>query len=372
MAPTTTLATATAPISDTANPTVGPSTQGGARPRCRGGRGRRRGPPTAQDHEGHTGSSSLDKNNTDGHPVAPTAAFNPSPAEKWEQLLQIRPRPAQQETAGTTQGAQDGPHGTRGGRGGGRGGRGGRGGHWRGGGQGGHGGQGRGRGGQDHRRGGHNGGWRAVIGDCPPEVFALPIPERNYDTYTAVARASALGSDFDLGDIVDDDVVRNQQAKPDIRNQIGIEYPINDVTTDWGGPRQYSIFTWDNLRPNYKDDKFSTVDYWWDFVRGWLEQVDCEVNAHGIFAESEHWKCDVDTHTGRLVPSVEQPETSFNTADVDPDLDYRRKNFTSNILGYKVFLEIKASRNKRRDANGNAGPSNFRPARILHRGEDEP
>jgi hypothetical protein len=203
------------------------------------------------------------------------------------------------------------------------------------------------------------------------------MPDPNTDESTILGKTS-LFSSFD-GHFSNADAPKNSQAKPDIRNTIGVE-PIfyNFYTSTPEDPFKFvglSIYDWEGCRPIEKDEAFKSYSFFHAFTSSWVEQTDCEgINAHGIFDMPEHWKCDIDTNTGCLLPPLEHPETIFNTAGINQDLDYRRRNFTANILLYKHFLKLKEERRqKMEEANTAKGSSgDVRPARIIRRGEGLP
>ncbi|KAL2123405.1 hypothetical protein VTJ04DRAFT_3860 [Mycothermus thermophilus] len=322
-----------------------------------------------------------------------------SPAEQWDQLAQTRPHPTNNVGTNTTQQGSGGRDGVRGGRGGGRAGRGGRGGsrggrggrnnhgndtnqepqafHHRGGYPGGC--RGRGRGGQNGRGRGngrrYNNGWQGQVPDCPPEVLALAMPDPDTDESTVLGKTS-LFSSFD-GHFSNPDAPQNMQAEPDIRNQIGLVPKFYNFYTS--APEEpfklagLSVYDWEGCRPIEKDEIFQSYSFFHKFTSSWVEQTDCEGrNAHGIFDMPEHWKSDIDTNTSCLLPPLVHPETIFNTDGVDPNLDFRRQNFTANILLYKHFLKLKEERRKRME-EGNVtkgGSGDVRPSRIVRRGEN--
>lgn len=184
----------------------------------------------------------------------------------------------------------------------------------------------------------------------------VPRPNMRYAGSPPPSLPSVSINDSDVG--VAGSIRAQGKTGKDIRNEIAPKY------------RWYQ--TGDNRLYSYSDNDSEVVlthpSYFRPFILAWMTGVAPSVTASfACEGGLEHWKSDVDTNTGLLLPPVGYPDTMVDQSRItDAELDWRRQNWTSSLLMRRHMDMRRRQMDTGRDPQSDA---QFRP-RILQR--DEP
>ncbi|KAK4114362.1 hypothetical protein N656DRAFT_788562 [Canariomyces notabilis] len=143
----------------------------------------------------------------------------------------------------------------------------------------------------------------------------------------------------------------NTVAKPekDIRNAIALEHKFFMSDGKWHNWHQDD------------DAALARPNYFVPFVSMWSKghpRFPEASSFHDHWGRHDHWNCDIDTDTGVFLPPVDYPYTMANESKLDPELDWRRQNWTSALM---MRRRMDLRRNLR---------SNSRPQSQTHQEED--
>ena len=187
--------------------------------------------------------------------------------------------------------------------------------------------------------------------------YRMPRPDRDYagSTYSLPSLASELNvSDEGIGGKSTED-----KSTTDIRNEIGLQPNIH-VHRD---AEKWTTYNWENPTGRDWDDILSGETYLSQFITAWMKESPENMAASLTTNVQEHWRCDIDTNTGKFLRPVGYPESMVNHAENDPALEWRRQNWTSTLLMRRHIGPPRASRN---------GKNNRRRNRRGRDWDDEP
>ncbi|KAK4459124.1 hypothetical protein QBC42DRAFT_184205, partial [Cladorrhinum samala] len=155
-------------------------------------------------------------------------------------------------------------------------------------------------------------------------ALRVPRPNKKYE-----------GSDISLLSSVSWNPTRSNKgadnglaASKDIRNDIGLPnhfHRTNDGTK-WEYMNLHSSNGWD------ADDALWEDEYINPFIEAWMSTVP---NVQVTFLESgtpDHWNCDVNPATGKLIEPIKFPETLVSNEVLEPEYEFRRVNWTSSLM----------------------------------------
>ncbi|KAG7291001.1 hypothetical protein NEMBOFW57_001009 [Staphylotrichum longicolle] len=172
------------------------------------------------------------------------------------------------------------------------------------------------------------------------------MPRRNPDYAGSEYSLPSVGSGWNISDTGVG--VQESKGKDDIRHVIGLEpnIQVNNSGNAW------TTYNWANPTGRDYDETFFSDSYLSEFIKAWVKQ--CPDNPVVSFdsAVHEHWRCDVDTVTGFFVEPVVHSESMVNHAENDPQLEWRRQNWTSTLLARRRFPTLysnSAQPNRRRE-----------------------
>lgn len=155
-----------------------------------------------------------------------------------------------------------------------------------------------------------------------PDLTAhrVPRPDRNYPGSLPPSLPSVNISDTGVG--VPGSMSTGTKLEADIRNKIALKPRFHRTSDN----------KWYTLE---RDDDEALVhpSYLEPFISAWIGGTPRNVRVSLSREDGlEHWKCDVDTNTGLLLPPIDYPETMADHSQVDGELDWRRQNWTSTLL----------------------------------------
>ncbi|AEO58138.1 hypothetical protein MYCTH_101399 [Thermothelomyces thermophilus ATCC 42464] len=179
------------------------------------------------------------------------------------------------------------------------------------------------------RTNGRDGGGRAPqLDQLEPDLrmYRMPRPDRNYpgSSYSL----PSLGSGFNISNN-GVDARQSKGTDADIRNTIGLKpsiYKSPALGNTW------TKYNWSDPNGRDADEVFTQASYLGTFINAWMKGVPKNVVANLSHCGEAYWRCDIDTFTGRLLPPVIQPETMLDPTPLDPNMDWRRRNWTSTLL----------------------------------------
>ncbi|KAL2156556.1 hypothetical protein VTH82DRAFT_1301 [Thermothelomyces myriococcoides] len=186
----------------------------------------------------------------------------------------------------------------------------------------------------DHERHGglSNGGHGSVpsprLDQLEPDLSKYPVPRPNKNHQGSSYSLPSLGSGF----TITSDGPGARQSKGtdvDIRNTIGLKPSIYKSP---GLGNTWTKYNWSDPNGRDADETFTQASYLEPFINAWMKCVPRNIVADFSNSGETHWKCDIDTFTGRLLPPVIQPETMLDTTPLDPNMEWRRRNWTSTLL----------------------------------------
>ncbi|KAK3368230.1 hypothetical protein B0H63DRAFT_403924 [Podospora didyma] len=162
----------------------------------------------------------------------------------------------------------------------------------------------------------------------PPGLDGHGVPRRN-PKFSGSTPSLPSVSDIAVSDTgVEGLGARSPNEGSDIRNTIGPKHNIRSQDGKW--VRKHN---WDNPLGLEDDYVFNTMPFNDAFVTAWDNGVPHDISADFLDRDvREHWRCDVDTNTGYLIPPVEYPETLVDLGKLREELDWRRQNWTSALL----------------------------------------
>ncbi|KAK3322595.1 hypothetical protein B0H66DRAFT_210106 [Apodospora peruviana] len=167
------------------------------------------------------------------------------------------------------------------------------------------------------------------IRQSDPAWYGPPRPNKHYvsSSRDSMSMPSVSTIVSDNGATGPGTKISETRTRSDIRNSIAPKHNIQDYGDKW------MKYNWATDDGRDDDDVFITPSFISSFVTAWMADVPDHVYA--TFLEQkfpEHWKCDVDTNSGRLLSPVEYPDTLVDLATLDPQLSFRRQNFSSSLL----------------------------------------
>ncbi|KAK3295478.1 uncharacterized protein B0H64DRAFT_359103 [Chaetomium fimeti] len=162
--------------------------------------------------------------------------------------------------------------------------------------------------------------------------YRLPRPNMNYagSTYSL----PSLGSGFNVSDTG----VGTQDE--DVRNTIGLLPRIYASANSW---TMYGVRTKSGRN---EDETFSELAYLRLFVDAWLEGVRHNPVVTFDQGDQVHWRCDIDTVTGRLLEPISHPDSVVGIRPKNPQEEWRRQIW-STTLSIKKFNQQRNERSGR-------------------------
>ncbi|GAB1320083.1 hypothetical protein MFIFM68171_10293 [Madurella fahalii] len=193
-----------------------------------------------------------------------------------------------------------------------------------------------------------------IAGRYSPDLITrrVPCPDRNYPGSPPPSLPSINISDVALR--VPDSTSPKAKLEADIRNAIALQPRLRKTSDN----KWYTL-----LRDD--DGTLAHPSYLEPFISAWMDGVSRNIRAslscgNGV----EHWKCDVDTNTGLLLPPIDYPDTIVDHSQVETELDWRRQNWTSTLL---MRRRMDMRRNPRFNSRFNS-----RPEPHIYTGKYEP
>lgn len=177
-----------------------------------------------------------------------------------------------------------------------------------------------------------------------PNLAARPIPRPNRDYAGSEYSLPSLGSGINN----DDDAKGMDNSIADIRHTIGLVPNIHASGNSW------TKYNWENPTGKDYDEEFVTHTYLGSFIGAWMNGIPDNVRASFDQGVEEHWKCDIDTITGHLLPPLSIPDAMADVSQLDLALEPRRLNWCS-----ELFIQ-------RRLTNPRSRNNNWRPAKNSH------
>ncbi|KAK3905099.1 hypothetical protein C8A05DRAFT_13066 [Staphylotrichum tortipilum] len=165
------------------------------------------------------------------------------------------------------------------------------------------------------------------IGQLSPDLTAhhMPRPDRNYagSTYSL----PSLGSGINVSNSGMCGRSTADQSSVDIRNTIGLQPNIHKAGDSW------TTYNWADPYGRDNDDTLCSANYLAAFITAWIKQIPDSAPASFNQGVPEHWRCDIDTVTGRFFQPICQPESIIDHSNnIDQHLEWRRQNWTSTLL----------------------------------------
>ena len=154
-----------------------------------------------------------------------------------------------------------------------------------------------------------------------PDLAAYHVPRINKKCEGSPSRSPPSVSSIGTQNTDNDRVAMGNK---DIRNKIA---PANGFVYD------ADTGSW------IKNCEYDSISYEGTFrglfVHEWVKLIPCDISAelrddkeNGV----EHWRCDIDTDTGKLIPPVEYPKTLPTPVCSKNGFDWRRQTWTSSLL----------------------------------------
>jgi len=159
------------------------------------------------------------------------------------------------------------------------------------------------------------------------DLSGYRMPRPNKDYAGSEYSLPSVGSDFNISDTGVGDPDSN--GTEDIRNVIGLEPNIQVHNTG----NAWTTYNWANPTGRDYDETFFSDSYLSEFIKAWVNDCPDHVLVSFDSAVHEHWRCDIDTVTGSFVEPVVHPESMVNLAEIDPELEWKRQNWSSTLLG---------------------------------------
>ncbi|KAL2164044.1 hypothetical protein VTH06DRAFT_3258 [Thermothelomyces fergusii] len=176
---------------------------------------------------------------------------------------------------------------------------------------------------------GRDGGVRPPqLDELEPDLSKYWVPRPNKNYQGSSYSLPSLGSGFNISNN-GLDARQSKGTNADIRNTIGLKpsiYKSPALGNTW------TKYNWDDPNGRDADDVFAQVSYLAPFVHAWMKDIPRNIVANFSHRGEAHWKCDIDTFTGRLLPPVTQPETMPDSTPLDSNMEWRRRNWTSTLL----------------------------------------
>jgi L-amino acid N-acyltransferase YncA len=163
----------------------------------------------------------------------------------------------------------------------------------------------------------------------------MPRPNRDYagSTYSL----PSLGSGINVSD---SGLNSTDKSATDIRNTIGLKPSIYKSGNTW------TKYNWSNPYGRDEDEKLLTKSYLVPFIGAWMAGIPDKSPVSFHQDADGHWRRDIDTDTGRLLEPVSYPESMADPTPLDPQVDWRRQNWTSTLLRHR-YTTRRFGKNKR-------------------------
>ena len=152
----------------------------------------------------------------------------------------------------------------------------------------------------------------------------MPRPDMNYagSTYSL----PSLGSGINVSNTGMGGRSTADQSSVDIRNTIGLQPNIHQAGDSW------TTYNWADPYGRDNNETLCSDNYLAAFITAWIRQIPDTAPASFNQGVTEHWRCDIDTLTGRFFQPVGQPESMIDHSKIDQQLEWRRQNWTSTLL----------------------------------------
>ncbi|KAK3332504.1 hypothetical protein B0T19DRAFT_439337 [Cercophora scortea] len=179
----------------------------------------------------------------------------------------------------------------------------------------------------------------------PKDLGRYPTPRPNKH-YTQSVPSLPSMTTINFSD--DGAVSRVAVGSSDIRNSIAPKHSIQDYGDSW------VRHNWDNPNGRDNDEIFHSSDYLSQVIPDWMKRIPDEAVATFLDEGTPmHWKCDVNTETGSLLPAIQYPETQMDLTATEPQLIWRQQNWTATLV---INREVHKMQQRNRQ-QGAAGPS---------------
>ncbi len=164
------------------------------------------------------------------------------------------------------------------------------------------------------------------IDQLSPDLTAhrMPRPDRNYagSTYSL----PSLGSGINVSITGMGGRSTADQSSVDIRNTIGLHPNIHQAGDSW------TTYNWADPWGRDNNETLCSRNYLAAFITAWMKQITDTPQTSFDQGVPDHWRCDIDTLTGRLLQPICQPESMTDHSRIDQQLEWRRQNWTSALL----------------------------------------
>ncbi|KAH6849700.1 hypothetical protein B0I37DRAFT_427362 [Chaetomium sp. MPI-CAGE-AT-0009] len=172
--------------------------------------------------------------------------------------------------------------------------------------------------------------------------YRLPRPNLNYagSSYSL----PSLGSGFHVSDTG----VTAQGAEgtdEDVRNTIGLLPRIYASGNSW------TIYGARTKSGRNEDETFTEIPYLISFIDAWLEKIPRSPVVTFDQGDHAHWRCDIDTLTGRLLEPIIHPDSTVGIRPEDPQEEWRRQIWSTalSIKKYNQQRNGRSGRDRRRN-----------------------